>query len=371
MKNYGLPYQGSKNRVIGWLMSSLPGADTFVDLFAGGCAASHAAMVSGRYKQVIANDITDSALAFQDAIRGKFHNERRWISRKDFFSLKDPDAYARLCFSFGNNQRSYMYSQQLEPYKRACHEAVVFDRWQMMEQLCPEICDYVKDKVSLCGHPDTNIHIHVRRIRFQGSVVEALQRNGDERVLQTNPLYASCHFKKDKKKSTSDIREFECNQNIERLERLQRLESLQSLQSLESLERLQSSERLESLESLERVQSLERLGGGISHSVSLHVSQADYRNVAVPPHSVIYCDPPYQNTEKYLSPFDFDAFYGWCLDKPQPVFVSEYAMPEGFTPIAATGISNIMNSDRPVKRVEKIFVQSRFADRYVNPLLAL
>lgn len=356
MKNYGLPYQGSKNRVIGWLMSSLPGADTFVDLFAGGCAASHAAMVSGRYKQVIANDITDSALVFQDAIRGKFHNERRWISRKDFFSLKDPDAYVRLCFSFGNDQRSYMYSQQLEPYKRACHEAVVFDRWQMMEQLCPEICDYVKDKVSLCGHPDTNNHIHVRRIRFQSSVVEALQRNGDERVLQTNPLYASCHFKKDKKKSTSDIHDLECNPNIERLERLQRLESLQSLQSLESLE---------------RVQSLERLGGGISHSVSLHVSQADYRNVAVPPHSVIYCDPPYQNTKKYLSSFDFDAFYGWCLDKPQPVFVSEYAMPEGFTPIAATGISNIMNSDRPVKRVEKIFVQSRFADRYVNPLLAL
>lgn len=258
MKSYGLPYQGSKNRVIGWLMSSLPGADTFVDLFAGGCAASHAAMVSGRYKQVVANDITDSALAFQDAIRGKFHDERRWISREEFFSLKDSDVYARLCFSFGNNQRSYMYSKQLEPYKRACHEAVVFDRWQMMEHLCPEVYAYVKDNVSRCGQPDTNNHIHVRRIRFRSSVVEALQRNGDERVLQTNPLYASCHFKKDKKKSTSDIRDFECNPNIERLERLQRLESLQSLQSLERLERVQS------LESLERLQSLKRLDGGVS-----------------------------------------------------------------------------------------------------------
>ena len=365
MKNYGLPYQGSKNRIIGWLMSALPGADTFVDLFAGGCAVSHAAMVSGRYRQVIANDITDSALVFQDAIRGKFHNERRWISREDFFSLKDHDAYARLCFSFGNDQRSYMYSQQLEPYKRACHEAVVFDRWEMMKQLCPEVYAYVKDDVSRCGQPDTNNYIRVRRTCFQNSVVEALQRNGDDRILQSNPLYASCHFKKNKAKSTSHIRDLECNPNIERLERLQQLETLQSLQSLESLERLQSLERLE------RLQSLERLGGGIRRTVSLRVSQADYRKVDIPSRSIIYCDPPYQNTKKYLSSFDFDAFYGWCLDNPHPVFISEYNMPEGFTPIAATGISNIMNSDRPVKRVEKIFVQSRFADRYVNPLLAL
>ena len=244
MKNYGLPYQGSKNRIIGWLMSALPGADTFVDLFAGGCAVSHAAMVSGRYRQVITTDITDSALVFQDAIRGKFHNERRWISREDFFSLKDHDAYARLCFSFGNDQRSYMYSQQLEPYKRACHEAVVFDRWEMMKQLCPEVYAYVKDDVSRCGQPDTNNYIRVRRTCFQNSVVEALQRNGDDRILQSNPLYASCHFKKNKAKSTSHIRDLECNPNIERLERLQQLETLQSLQSLESLERLQSLERL-------------------------------------------------------------------------------------------------------------------------------
>ena len=311
---------------------------------------------------------------FQDAIRGKFHNERRWISREDFFSLKDHDAYARLCFSFGNDQRSYMYSQQLEPYKRACHEAVVFDRWEMMKQLCPEVYAYVKDDVSRCGQPDTNNYIRVRRTCFQNSVVEALQRNGDDRILQSNPLYASCHFKKNKAKSTSHIRDLECNPNIERLERLQQLETLQSLQSLESLERLQSLEsleRLQSLERLERLQSLERLGGGIRRTVSLRVSQADYRKVDIPSRSIIYCDPPYQNTKKYLSSFDFDAFYGWCLDNPHPVFISEYNMPEGFTPIAATGISNIMNSDRPVKRVEKIFVQSRFADRYVNPLLAL
>lgn len=328
MKNYGLPYQGSKNRIIGWLMSTLPGADTFVDLFAGGCAVSHAAMVSGRYKQVIANDITDSALVFQDAIRGKFHNERRWISREEFHANKLTDPYVGICFSFGNAYRNYCYGRPLEPYKRACHEAVVFDRWQLMEQLCLEVYAYVKDRVSLCGQPDTNNKIHARRVCFQRSVIDALTLNAKQ----------------------SNVKD---NQTLEYY-------LISSLRHLESLQRL---ERLQNLEILD--------GGGISHPVPLYVSQADYRKVDIPSRSIIYCDPPYKNTYKYLSSFDFDAFYGWCLDNPQPVFVSEYNMPDGFTPIAATGISNIMNSDRPVKRVEKIFVQSRFADRYVNPLLAL
>ena len=119
---YGLPYQGSKNKIAPWVLEHLPQTDTFVDLFAGGCAVAHCAMLSGKYERIVANDITDSVTLFQDALDGKYENESRWISREDFMRLKDTDPYVRIVWSFGNNQRNYLYSRDIEPYKKAVHE---------------------------------------------------------------------------------------------------------------------------------------------------------------------------------------------------------------------------------------------------------
>ena len=56
-RRYGLPYQGSKNAIAKWIIDQLPAAEHFYDLFAGGCAVTHAAIESGKYKHVHANDI--------------------------------------------------------------------------------------------------------------------------------------------------------------------------------------------------------------------------------------------------------------------------------------------------------------------------
>ena len=80
MSSFGLPYMGSKSSIAQWVISKLPPADIFIDLFAGGCAVTHAALLSGKYKRIISNDITDSALIFRDAINGRFHDDNRWIS---------------------------------------------------------------------------------------------------------------------------------------------------------------------------------------------------------------------------------------------------------------------------------------------------
>lgn len=125
MTHYGLPYQGSKSKIAMWVLRNLPPADTLVDLFAGGCAITHAALLTGRYRRIIANDITDSVRLFADAIAGKYSDETRWISREDFFAHKDSDPYVRLIWSFGNGQRNYLYGRGIEPMKRALHSAVV------------------------------------------------------------------------------------------------------------------------------------------------------------------------------------------------------------------------------------------------------
>ena len=53
---YGVPYQGSKNSIAVEIVNALPSGSRFVDLMAGGCAITHAAMTSGKYNLFYAND---------------------------------------------------------------------------------------------------------------------------------------------------------------------------------------------------------------------------------------------------------------------------------------------------------------------------
>lgn len=122
MKKFGLPYQGSKSKLAEWVLEHLPSAEHLYDVFAGGCAVTHAALLSDKFKKVHANDITDSVTLFKDAIDGKYENESRWISREDFYRLKDSDPFVRIVWSFGNNGCNYLYSREIEPYKKAVHE---------------------------------------------------------------------------------------------------------------------------------------------------------------------------------------------------------------------------------------------------------
>ena len=196
-RTFGMPYMGGKSSIAEWVIGKLPKADVFVEPFAGGCAITHAAMLSGKYKRIIANDITDSALVFKDAIRGRFRNEKRWISRDDFKRLKDTDPYVRMCFSFGNDLNSYCYGKNLEAYKRAFHYAVVFRDKE----------PFMKLGVNIPNKAIESENQTIRRLKVKSYL-----------IWLKNNMHAGD------------------------LESLERLERLQSLESLESLERLQSLE---------------------------------------------------------------------------------------------------------------------------------
>lgn len=191
---------GSKNLIAERLVSQFPRAEYFVDLFAGGCAMTHAAFLSGKFKKFICNDLDFRGVElFKQAVSGKFKNENRWISRDDFYKLKDSDLYVRFCWSFGNNQKDYLYSKQRERQKRALHYAILFDDWVEFYELFPDIYNEVAKEIL---------------------------------------------FVTDVKTRYSIIRRCFASQKMQRLKRLE---------SLESLERLQSLERLESLQSIETI----------------------------------------------------------------------------------------------------------------------
>lgn len=87
--------------------------------------------------------------------------------------------------------------------------------------------------------------------------------------------------------------------------------------------------------------------------VELHHCQ--YYDLAIPPKSVIYCDPPYKNTVDYGFDFDHDEFYQWCEDQVRrghKVYISEYESP--FKEVWSCEIRCELNK-KATTRVEKLF----------------
>lgn len=122
LKNYGFPYQGSKSKIALDIIEILPQAENFYDLFAGGCAITHCALLSDKWRNVICNDLQGTPQLFKDAIEGKYKNEKRWISREEFNQKKFTDLYIRFIWSFGNNGKSYLFGKDIEEIKRQAHE---------------------------------------------------------------------------------------------------------------------------------------------------------------------------------------------------------------------------------------------------------
>lgn len=59
----------------------------------------------------------------------------------------------------------------------------------------------------------------------------------------------------------------------------------------------------------------------------------NYWELDIPESSVIYCDPPYQNTTKYNQSFNHSFFWDWCREKSKQghkVYISEYNAPNDF-----------------------------------------
>lgn len=129
--NYGLPYKGSKNKLAERIVDLLPKRTHLIDLFCGGCAVSHAALLKRKFQHIHINDLNWMCpTLFIDALNGKYENDTRWISREDFFRLRDTDPFVAIVWSFGNNMRDYLYSVEIEPLKRAIHYAVFFDDYE-------------------------------------------------------------------------------------------------------------------------------------------------------------------------------------------------------------------------------------------------
>ena len=126
---------GSKDSIIHKISSIFPSADNFYDVFGGGFSVTHFMLnhYPKKYKNFFYNEIKQDVVdLIRKAIEGKYNYKLfkpEWISRYDFELRKDTDAYIRLLWSFGNNQKTYLFSEENEKNKRSLHNAVVFNEF--------------------------------------------------------------------------------------------------------------------------------------------------------------------------------------------------------------------------------------------------
>ena len=283
MSDYGIPYMGSKAKIMPSIAMLFPKAAHFYDLFGGGFSVTHYMLEhkADRFKYFHYNEIkSDIVELVKQAINGDFNYSKykpEWISGDEFKQRKDHDALVRCSWSFGNDQKSYLFSVEIEPYKKSMHMAVVFDDF---DSLSAEVFGFNK-------WPSYVKTIKQKRYYLR-QIVEHYRKTKIPKILH----------------------QFIDKEKLEQLERLQLLQRLQQLQQLQQLERLQ---QLQQLQQLERLQQLQQL----------HCTSEDYRKVDILPDSVVYCDIPYQGTYDY-GEFNHKEFFNWAATREYPVYISEY-----------------------------------------------
>ena len=387
-KRYGFPYMGSKNQIAEWVVSNLPEADTLYDLFGGGGAITHCAAESGKYNKVVYNELNSLAYQlFRDAINGQLYKEDRWIDRQTFNDLKDINGYIAYVWSFGNNGSTYLYSKEVEPWKKAFHYAIMYE-------------DYSYFK--LMGIDDillTGLYPHERRLELRAQIV----KNKDEYKEKYIKWYVKhflnedidvqsfkCDLEEKIKNNKEELRNylidclnqaglkrsdidkhlgtkmathyfgksqwaFPTQEEYEKMmEIMPVLKPYREVKGYQDLcEEVKSLESLENLQSLENPQNLQSLGT----LRTLHTINTSYENVSISDNSIIYCDIPYKGTVNYKNcSFNRERFYDWACSQTVPVYVSEYNIDDKrFECIVEIEKRSLYNSKNAGINMEKIY----------------
>lgn len=343
--NYGLPYKGSKNKLAERIVSLLPKRTHLIDLFCGGCAIAHAALIKNKYQHIHINDINWMCpTLFIDALNGKYANDTRWISHEDFFRLRHTDPYVAIVWSFSNNMRSYLYSKEIEPLKKAIHYAIFFSDYSLAADLGHDL-SFI-ETIPDVYHKQLAVKRYFKQFgHYENEIVERGGGTGRigqiaaQRTQYTNVNPSSQTVGGQAKTSIQNATQQRVEQNL-------------------------SDWKLENEQSAP-VPSLNLIGGGIDDSL-ITKSCVDYAEVPIPEDSVIYCDIPYMNTEGYPrhGGFDYERFYQWAEQQTEPVFISSYWMPpERFDVVAefnhrCTAAQKVNN-----KVTERIFIPKNQKER--------
>ena len=367
--NYGLPYKGSKNRLAERIVDLLPPRKHFYDLFCGGCAVTHAAMMTRKWEDFTINDLNwQCPTLFIDALNGKYKDDTRWISREDFFRLKESDPYVAFVWSFGNNLRDYIYSREIEPLKKAIHYALYFDDYSLASAMGHDL-SFIADrntreeKYMAIRHYFQSQGTRIQQQSHEGVgtnclIISKLGGGGTQRVQHSEAITRMCELAN-------------CSQWNERAGLGASLKKKKRTRTI--LPRTLHTRTTDYTDKSTKNGRTEytpchyQCGGGKIRSFT-----DDYANIEIEPDSVIYCDIPYKDTNTYQkNGFDYERFYDWCFRQTEPVFISSYEMPSDFEEVAVFKHTQSLCATKTSTVYEKLFVPKTQKERLYYQQLSL
>jgi site-specific DNA-adenine methylase len=201
----GIPYMGSKRTIakdiVDYMIRSNPNATHYYDLFGGGGAISFELLKRG--KKVVYNELNTGVVRLiekimDDGITPEFYE---WVDKEKFNKYRNDDTWLggliKTCWSFGNNQKDYLFGAEIQEDKRLLHEIIV-NRCEISQNAFRD-----KNGVYVEDYYLEKDDIHKRRLEVKRMIKSTIGRVDLQRLQQLQQL-----------------------QQLERLEQLGQLEQL-------------------------------------------------------------------------------------------------------------------------------------------------
>ena len=379
-KSFGLPYMGSKNETAENIVSMFPRSRRLLDLFGGGASVTHAALVSGRFEQVIYNDLDPLMVDMLRRLQNEPLPPLRFVDRVEFKERYKVDPMVFFCWKFPGAHPEYLFS----PGSEKLHE-LIFKLHEEREK--PGLGEYrfqmamidpqswAIDALEKAGiynfTPDEVKHAAGLILRHMDKIRELLNTSLKEHgqtvaycVKLTNT--AASHFFQ---KSQQHV------PNMHALKALERGGAITISDELRDAinEYKDAGKELRYMSDccktyrndwanviqLNRPRGiyrrLEAVADCLKHNEDrITLNNGEYNAVKVLPGDVIYLDPPYQNTAGYaVGGLDYNALTKWIKGHADnPVYISEMAdapwlIKAGFSKIWTKGyIANLANNKK-------------------------
>lgn len=267
-RHYGIPYMGSKqklvDKIVPFILNRHPGITDFYDLFGGGGSVSLYAVRKYPKMRVHYNELSSAIAALMQHLKDGGEIPMGFVTREEFEKqYTGDDWYAGLlqtCWTFGNNQKSYLYGVPIQKFKQELAQLVMTGTADIkyLEQFADEFA------LQQTGKPgNTRIFLNPKRYHtpYQRRIVLARQ------IPLLGPL-----------------------QHLARLERLVHIENMPGIGDL-------------NITAGVGYQDVE-----IKGDRPLLYCDPPYENTA----------------EYREGSFDSAAFYNWVMAQPYPVYISSY-----------------------------------------------
>lgn len=396
-KTFGLPYMGSKNETAENIVSMLPRGRRLLDLFGGGASVTHAALVSGRFDQVVYNDVDPLIVNMINRLITEPLAPLRFVDRVEFKERYKVDPMVFFCWKFPGPRPEYIYgpgTEKLYELTFKLHEerekgGLGEYRFQMA-MIDPQswavdalekagIYNFTTDEIEhakrkILGHMDKIRELLNKSLKEHGQTVSYC-------VRFTNTT-ASHFFQKSQQyvPNMDALKALERGGAITVFDELldainEYKDAVKELRYMKDCRQAYKADWADVIQ-LNIPRSLYRRLEAVAYCLKqnadrITISNGEYNVLEVLPGDVIYLDPPYQNKAEYNNGgIDYGTLLEWInAHVDNPVYISEMAdapwlVEAGFYKIWQKGyITSISNNNK--KRIEALWCNE--AGRAASP----